>query len=143
MPQHVIAIHIHSPADIKNRREKNVILDQTLSRFLDHLILKRTISFFFNDYYSFLCAFHIKCIICTFDCIVFSGISLVEKLLTNHELMIKSWRLDRETNDKQVRDHLVHMRRVFMKRSIVYCRKRNVEVLLETVCRHKTYSDCC
>lgn len=60
------------------------------------------------------------------------GTSVVEKLLTDHELMIKSWRLNKETNEKQVRDHLVHMRRVFMMRSIVFCGKRNVEILLET-----------
>ncbi|XP_052795006.1 glutamate receptor 2-like isoform X2 [Mya arenaria] len=60
------------------------------------------------------------------------GISIVEKLLTNHELMIKSWRLEAHTSEKEVRDHLVHMRRVFMKRSIVFCRKENIHILLET-----------
>lgn len=61
------------------------------------------------------------------------GITAVEKLLTNHELIIKSWRLDPITNDEQVRDHLVHMRRVFMQRSIVFCKKSNIQKLVEMV----------
>ncbi|XP_060562525.1 glutamate receptor 1-like isoform X3 [Ruditapes philippinarum] len=60
------------------------------------------------------------------------GISVVEKLLTDHELLIKSWRLNHNSDEKQVRDHLVHMRRIFMQRSIVFCQKGNVEILLET-----------
>ncbi|XP_053400246.1 glutamate receptor 1-like isoform X2 [Mercenaria mercenaria] len=60
------------------------------------------------------------------------GISVVEKLLTDHNLMIKSWRLVKKADEKQVRDHLVHMRRVFMQRSIVFCQKRNIGTLLET-----------
>ncbi|XP_052281545.1 glutamate receptor 4-like isoform X2 [Dreissena polymorpha] len=59
------------------------------------------------------------------------GIAAVEKLLTNHELIVKSWRLDPITTDEQVRDHLVHMRRVFMQRSIVFCRKSNIQKLVE------------
>jgi len=59
--------------------------------------------------------------------------AVVETLLTNHELMIKSWRLDVKSSEKQVRDHLVHMRRVFMMQSVVFCSKENIKVLLETV----------
>lgn len=65
--------------------------------------------------------------------LIISGISVVETLISNHELMIKSWRLDRETTEKQVRDHLVHMRRIFMQKSIVFCNKKNTKILLETV----------
>ena len=68
----------------------------------------------------------------------FAGVSVVETLLSNHELMIKSWRLDRETTKSQVRDHLVHMRRIFIQKSIVFCSKKNTKILLDTVSSNQT-----
>lgn len=59
------------------------------------------------------------------------GVAIIEKLLTNHDLVVKSWRLDKEAANKQIRQHLVHMRRAFVQKSVIFCMKENTRNILE------------
>lgn len=61
----------------------------------------------------------------------------MEQLLTNHDLMVKSWHVEYDQNakviEKQVRDHLVRMRQAFVQKSIIFCSKEHTEIILDQV----------
>ncbi|OWF48940.1 glutamate receptor 4-like [Mizuhopecten yessoensis] len=59
------------------------------------------------------------------------GVSIIEKLLTNHDLVVKSWRVDQLRGTMQIREHLVHMRRAFGQKSVLFCSKENTRNILE------------
>ncbi|VDI04092.1 Hypothetical predicted protein, partial [Mytilus galloprovincialis] len=59
------------------------------------------------------------------------GVDMLEKLLSNHDLMVKSWRVDSVGTDEQIRDHLVHMRIAFVQTSIIFCNRNNTYQILE------------
>ncbi|XP_033742742.1 glutamate receptor 2-like isoform X2 [Pecten maximus] len=59
------------------------------------------------------------------------GVSIIEKLLTNHDLVVKSWRVDQLRGTAQIREHLVHMRRAFGQKSVLFCSKENTRNILE------------
>lgn len=62
----------------------------------------------------------------------------MEQLLTNHDMMVKSWHVkggsDIKAVEKQVRDHLVRMRQAFVQKSIIFCSKEHTEIILDQVC---------
>lgn len=59
------------------------------------------------------------------------GVDMLEKLLSNHDLMVKSWRVDSVGSDEQIRDHLVHMRIAFIQTSIIFCNRNNTYQILD------------
>ncbi|XP_078325983.1 glutamate receptor 1-like isoform X4 [Crassostrea virginica] len=63
------------------------------------------------------------------------GVYIMEQLLTNHDLMVKSWHVEYDQNakviEKQVRDHLVRMRQAFVQKSIIFCSKEHTEIILD------------
>ncbi|XP_061165234.1 glutamate receptor 2-like isoform X1 [Saccostrea echinata] len=63
------------------------------------------------------------------------GVYIMEQLLTNHDLMVKSWHVEANPNpkviEKQVRDHLVRMRQAFVQKSIIFCSKEHTEIILD------------
>lgn len=59
------------------------------------------------------------------------GVAVLEKLLSNHDLMVKSWRVDPNATYDQIRDHLVHMRIAFVKTSIIFCSRSNTWKILD------------
>ena len=65
------------------------------------------------------------------------GVYIMEQLLTNHDLMVKSWHVEYDRNEKvvekQVRDHLVRMRQAFVQKSIIFCSKEHTEIILDQV----------
>ena len=61
------------------------------------------------------------------------GVAVLEKLLSNHDLMVKSWRVDHNASYDQIRDHLVHMRIAFVKTSIIFCSRSNTWKILDQV----------
>lgn len=62
----------------------------------------------------------------------------MEQLLTNHDMMVKSWHVKGGSGikavEKQVRDHLVRMRQAFVQKSIIFCSKEHTEIILDQVC---------
>lgn len=63
------------------------------------------------------------------------GVYIMEQLLTNHDMMVKSWHVkggsDIKAVEKQVRDHLVRMRQAFVQKSIIFCSKEHTEIILD------------
>lgn len=63
------------------------------------------------------------------------GVYIMEQLLTNHDMMVKSWHVkggsDIKAVEKQVRDHLVRMRQSFVQKSIIFCSKEHTEIILD------------
>ncbi|KAJ8298396.1 hypothetical protein KUTeg_024932 [Tegillarca granosa] len=55
----------------------------------------------------------------------------MERLLTNHNLMVKSWRLEEKATHSQIRNHLVLMRRAFVQKSVIFCNTENTRKILE------------
>lgn len=75
----------------------------------------------------------------TFDFVYnYLGVYIMEQLLTNHDMMVKSWHVkggsDIKAVEKQVRDHLVRMRQAFVQKSIIFCSKEHTEIILDQVC---------
>jgi hypothetical protein len=64
----------------------------------------------------------------------------MEQLLTNHDLTVKSWHVQHNSDDKkvekQVRDHLVRMRQAFVQKSIIFCSKDHTQIILDQVGSH-------
>lgn len=65
------------------------------------------------------------------------GVYIMEQLLTNHDMTVKSWHVQPHSNDKvvekQVRDHLVRMRQAFVQKSIIFCSKDHTQIILDQV----------
>lgn len=59
------------------------------------------------------------------------GVAVLEQLLFNHDLTVKSWRVDQNATFEQIRDHLVHMRMAFVKTSIVFCNRMNTWKIID------------
>ena len=55
----------------------------------------------------------------------------------NHDVMVKAWRIDHHSKhsdlQKQVREHLVLMRRAFVQKSIIFCKEEHTRVILDQV----------
>ncbi|KAH9523149.1 hypothetical protein Btru_065945 [Bulinus truncatus] len=62
------------------------------------------------------------------------GIPVIEKLMTNHSLIVKAWKLPQKASNGQrqsIRDALVEMRKVLIETSIVLCSKDTINILLD------------
>lgn len=68
---------------------------------------------------------------------IISGLSVLEKLLSDPFIIIKAWRLGETLNEKQKQEHLVHMKRSSILNYVVICRRQNVESILEKVSKRK------
>ncbi|KAK3100557.1 hypothetical protein FSP39_021745 [Pinctada imbricata] len=63
------------------------------------------------------------------------GVFIMEKLLMNHDMTVKAWRIDTHSDPKllkkQAREHLVNMRRAFVQKSIIFCNEDNTRIILD------------
>ncbi|CAG5127476.1 unnamed protein product [Candidula unifasciata] len=59
------------------------------------------------------------------------GIQVLEKLMTNHTMSVRAWRLPEKASVKDVRDSLVDMRKVLVEKCVVLCNKENIKVIME------------
>lgn len=59
------------------------------------------------------------------------GVKLLEKLMTNHTLTVRGWRLPRFADDDKVKKCLVEMRKVLVEQSVVICNRHNTWKILE------------
>ncbi|XP_055893399.1 glutamate receptor ionotropic, kainate 2-like isoform X1 [Biomphalaria glabrata] len=62
------------------------------------------------------------------------GISVLERLMTNHSMTVKAWRLPNKASNGQrqsIRDALVEMRKVLIETTVVLCSKETVNILLD------------
>ncbi|CAG5131285.1 unnamed protein product, partial [Candidula unifasciata] len=60
-----------------------------------------------------------------------SGVQVLERMMTNHTIAVRAWRLPKKATLKDVRDALVEMRKVLVEKCVVLCNKDNVQLLLE------------
>ncbi|XP_076446170.1 glutamate receptor ionotropic, kainate 3-like [Babylonia areolata] len=59
------------------------------------------------------------------------GMTLLEKLMTNHTMTVLGWRLPRLAQDGQVKRCLVEMRKVQAETSVILCNRDNTRKILE------------
>jgi hypothetical protein len=62
-----------------------------------------------------------------------AGVTLLEKLMTNHTMTVRGWRLPSHADDVTVKMCLVEMRKVLVESTVVMCNKHNTEKILEQV----------
>lgn len=59
------------------------------------------------------------------------GVTLLEKLMTNHTMTVRGWRLAPFAGPGDVKMNLVEMRKVLVEQSVVFCSRHNTEHILE------------
>ena len=63
----------------------------------------------------------------------------MEDLLTNQNLMIKSWRIDELGSEEIqgiVKQYLVYMRRSYVKKVILVCNRKNTDIIFKQVSKY-------
>ncbi|KAK7500665.1 hypothetical protein BaRGS_00008240 [Batillaria attramentaria] len=59
------------------------------------------------------------------------GVTLMEKLMTNHTMTVRGWRLPPLAGEQEVKTDLVEMRKVLVEQSVVICSKHNTQRILD------------
>ena len=62
-----------------------------------------------------------------------AGVRVLEKLMTNHTMTVRGWRLPREAGEEKVKKCLVEMRKVLVEQSVVFCNRHNTMTILQQV----------
>jgi hypothetical protein len=62
-----------------------------------------------------------------------TGVQVLEKMMTNHTISVRAWRLPQKASRQHIRDSLVDMRKVLVEKCVVLCNQDNVALLLDEV----------
>ncbi|XP_070198237.1 glutamate receptor ionotropic, kainate 3-like isoform X2 [Littorina saxatilis] len=59
------------------------------------------------------------------------GVRLLEKLMTNHTMTVRGWRLSHDASNADIKKCLVEMRKVLVEQTVVFCSRNNTRGILD------------